>query len=375
MAFCSQCGQQLPLNSKFCIKCGHQLEESTAAAKRGPPPLPTTPPSASGASNVGASNPQNVVTPMDVYGTFLRRFAAYIIDYFLIALVFSILTAVLLPSSDKGDKTGQSLLTLVACAWLYKAISESSPWQATLGKRLFNIKVTGLNGERIGFGRATGRFFSQILSQLSFGIGYLMAALTKRHQALHDLIAGTLVIKRGITNEEVLQNPSAPRGDGASGVVIVAVVSIIMVGVIGILAAIAIPAYQNYTIRAQVTHALLMTDAYKTAITESMARGVDPGVISTGTDNFPAQGLPSRGQYEESIQVVQGNVMVTFGGSANPRIYGKKLMIFFLNTPQGDVVWVCGRGELPKGGDSDSLAQLRTVTDVQDQYLPTSCHS
>ena len=79
--------------------------------------------------------------------------------------------------------------------WLYFALQESSSAQATLGKRAVGIKVTNLEGQRIGFGQATGRFFGKIISGLTLLIGYMMAGFTDRKQALHDIIAGTLVVR------------------------------------------------------------------------------------------------------------------------------------------------------------------------------------
>jgi uncharacterized RDD family membrane protein YckC len=78
-------------------------------------------------------------------------------------------------------------------AWLYEALMESSSRQATLGKMIFGMKVTDLYGNRISFGRATGRHFSKYLSGLTLFIGYIMAGFTERKQALHDMLAGTLV--------------------------------------------------------------------------------------------------------------------------------------------------------------------------------------
>ena len=73
---------------------------------------------------------------------------------------------------------------------------ESSSLQATLGKMIFGMKVTDLNGNRISFARATGRHFAKYLSSMILFIGYIMAGFTERKQALHDMIAGTLVIRR-----------------------------------------------------------------------------------------------------------------------------------------------------------------------------------
>jgi uncharacterized RDD family membrane protein YckC len=71
---------------------------------------------------------------------------------------------------------------------------ESSPLQATIGKLAVGLRVTDLQGQRISFGRATGRFFAKWLSGAILLIGYLMAGFTEKKQALHDRIAGCLVL-------------------------------------------------------------------------------------------------------------------------------------------------------------------------------------
>jgi uncharacterized RDD family membrane protein YckC len=68
--------------------------------------------------------------------------------------------------------------------------------QATPGKRLFGMKVTDLDGDPVGFGTATGRFLGKMISGALLMIGYLMAAFTAKKQALHDMIAGTVIVLR-----------------------------------------------------------------------------------------------------------------------------------------------------------------------------------
>jgi uncharacterized RDD family membrane protein YckC len=80
-------------------------------------------------------------------------------------------------------------------SWIYEAGMESSSKQATLGKMALGLKVTDERGQRISFARATGRHFSKIISGMILLIGYIMAGFTARKQALHDVIAGTLVIR------------------------------------------------------------------------------------------------------------------------------------------------------------------------------------
>ena len=79
--------------------------------------------------------------------------------------------------------------------WLYFAWFESSVKQATWGKQLFGLRVTDAYGQRLTFARATGRTFAKILSYMTLYIGFMMAGWTKQKRALHDMIAGTLVMK------------------------------------------------------------------------------------------------------------------------------------------------------------------------------------
>lgn len=79
--------------------------------------------------------------------------------------------------------------------WLYHALLESSPWQATLGKRAVGVYVTDGGGQRLSFGRATGRYFGKILSSIPFNLGFLMVAFTDRKQGLHDKLAETYVVR------------------------------------------------------------------------------------------------------------------------------------------------------------------------------------
>jgi len=91
---------------------------------------------------------------------------------------------------------GVTFILLLFGSWLYEAFMESSSYQATVGKMIFGMKVTDLNGNRISFERATGRHFAKWLSGVILGIGYIMVAFTERKQGLHDILAGTLVPRK-----------------------------------------------------------------------------------------------------------------------------------------------------------------------------------
>ena len=80
--------------------------------------------------------------------------------------------------------------------WIYFAAMESSPTQGTLGKMALGIKVTDMEGDRVEFGRATGRHFGKIISTIILLIGYIMIAFTQKKQGLHDIMAGCLVVNK-----------------------------------------------------------------------------------------------------------------------------------------------------------------------------------
>jgi uncharacterized RDD family membrane protein YckC len=162
--------------------------------------------------NLAAVSAIGEVVPVDalpdgpaIQAGFWRRCAAYTIDYFItfvaayaigfvagFALAAGQGAAGLMAAPMVGGLLG------IVVSWLYFALQESSATQATLGKRALGIKVTDGNGMRIGFGRATGRFFGKILSGLIFGIGFILAGFTARKQALHDMLASTLVVFREV---------------------------------------------------------------------------------------------------------------------------------------------------------------------------------
>jgi uncharacterized RDD family membrane protein YckC len=96
--------------------------------------------------------------------------------------------------------------------WLYFALMESGPNQATLGKQAMGLKVTDDYGQPITFARATGRFFGGAVSNIILGIGYMMAGFTERKQALHDLMANTCVVFNSVEpgQENELERPPMP---------------------------------------------------------------------------------------------------------------------------------------------------------------------
>lgn len=150
------------------------------------------------------------------FGNFGERLLAYLIDAMVVGIPLSVVSTItVMPSlmkmmqaqAEDPETIDPEMLSTVMSAygilsilsivgqWLYYALMESSSWQATVGKKALGLKVTDMAGEKVTFGRASGRFFGKIVSGLILLIGYLMAAFTEKKQALHDMIASTLVYK------------------------------------------------------------------------------------------------------------------------------------------------------------------------------------
>ena len=106
-----------------------------------------------------------------------------------------------------------NLITTVL-GWLYFALCESSAWQATIGKLALGIRVTDLQGRRISFLRALGRYGAKFISAIILCIGFIMVAFTRRKQGRHDLIAGTLVLNGRAS--EFKDAPAKPTANGSS---------------------------------------------------------------------------------------------------------------------------------------------------------------
>jgi uncharacterized RDD family membrane protein YckC len=136
------------------------------------------------------------------YAGFWRRVAAFLIDRFLLGFVNVALCLFYFFLSGM-DWHGEEMRTLSLTSavfgfllkWLYFTVLESSASQATLGKAIIGIRVTDEQGRRISLLKANARYWAKILSTLTLGFGYLMAGFTRRKQALHDLVAGTLVVR------------------------------------------------------------------------------------------------------------------------------------------------------------------------------------
>jgi len=193
---CTVCGAQNAEGSAFCGVCGRPIASSSAAAGGAFPAVETT------ASSFAAAPAQ----AMKYAGFWLRVIIDGFLLFFLVAVVFGVRSRMFgIPGpifaprlyGPMASGSGFFRFGAIAGGWLYFALMESSAWQATVGKRVLGLYVTDLQGRRISFGRASGRYFAKIISNFTLLIGYVMAGFTAKKQALHDMIAGCLVLKKG----------------------------------------------------------------------------------------------------------------------------------------------------------------------------------
>jgi type IV pilus assembly protein PilA len=163
----------------------------------------------------------------------------------------------------------------------------------------------------------------------------------------------------------------------------------IVIAIIGILAAIAIPAYQNYLIRSQVTEGLSLGDGWKTAISEFYAQyGVFPNAAPSVTGAAPAAGTvppacsgavaaaspTSVGKYSTVTVGACGQIQITYNGpSVNGKLNGDKLDVSPGTNANNDVVWICGNSSAAATGAG--TAPQADASNTPAAYLPTTCHS
>lgn len=159
------------------------------------------PPGTRGREGVSPYAPVSAPTPHTAaYASFSARALAYLIDVFLVSVILSIAWILKDPEAfndpDAVLRNRSFMISTYLTVWLYFAAFESSGWQATLGKRMLGLRVASADGTPITFPRAFLRQVAKVLSALPLQAGFLLAIFTPRRQALHDLIARTVVLRR-----------------------------------------------------------------------------------------------------------------------------------------------------------------------------------
>jgi uncharacterized RDD family membrane protein YckC len=214
--YCSKCGANLAAGTAFCGSCGTPTGTPVVATAR-----PAAPPAFVGGSSQAAyADPAGLVVSRGfTYAGFWLRVVASLIDGIIMGAAMGVLLVPLFLLTGMGarlngmaQRGGQpdpalvigffgmilvSVVVSILIQWLYHAYLESGETQATWGKQVLGVYVTDLTGNRVTFGRASGRFFAKMVTgMIPLGIGYVMAGFTERRQALHDMIASCLVLRR-----------------------------------------------------------------------------------------------------------------------------------------------------------------------------------
>jgi len=200
-----------------CSNCGQAFAVAAAPQRALMMGASVAAPMGGGAASVPAHAGYAAVSRVQ-YAGFWLRFLAFLIDNVVMGLGFGLILIPIIfltglggfigaihPNEDMNDVGIFMLIGVIFLAatvslvftWLYHALMESSEWQATVGKKVLGLVVTDMAGQRVSFGRSTGRHFAKIITNMvpAF-IGYIMAGVTERKQALHDMMAGCLVLRR-----------------------------------------------------------------------------------------------------------------------------------------------------------------------------------
>ena len=186
---CPKCGRALPEGAESCLECGEPIKKPSDGQENRPKAAPV---------------------PRIAYAGFWFRAFALALDFLIVCFTVgpTIIEPILIKNqvgtsfrdvlnfTNGGSRQALALLLLLhLILWLYYASFESSRWQATPGKKLMGLTVTSLTGQRISFARASGRYFGKLISQF-FLIGFFLTAFTAKKQALHDMMAGCLVLRK-----------------------------------------------------------------------------------------------------------------------------------------------------------------------------------
>jgi uncharacterized RDD family membrane protein YckC len=218
--YCSKCGAAMADSAAFCSSCGQAVGSAVVSPQTQAANTAVVTPA--GMRRVAAppayAPAAYAEVPRVEYAGFWLRLFAFMIDNFIIGVGFVLILIPLIfltPlrnllseihfNDDPGDMGAFAIFGLIFLAatvsllvtWLYHALMESSEWQATVGKRALGMVVTDMEGKRVTFLRSTGRHFGKIVTNLiPMFIGYIMAGFTEKKQALHDMLAGCVVLHK-----------------------------------------------------------------------------------------------------------------------------------------------------------------------------------
>ena len=327
---CSQCGTEAGVAARFCPQCGSSLQ----AADSGPPDRGDV------EYVEAAVGPRNT----DYY---LRKFARF--------------------GSGGGYASWNWPALFVPLFWmLYRKMWLWAALYFFVAPILFSLMFAIVLAL---FPNTTGAVVAWTLQLVAVFIVLPMYANALYYHTVQRRIAEA----RGYRVERRRQLERLWNMGGTSNVAW-ALVLVLPIPVIGILAAIAIPAYQDYTIRAQVSEGMNLAAAAKAAVAETF---LDAGVVPQDREDAGMSPAPTdtRGKYVSSVEIVDGRIDIVYGGEANSIIAGQVLSI----TPYGiqrdedtwSVVWRCGHAPVPAEATHE-IAPYE-IGNIKPMYLPAAC--
>jgi uncharacterized RDD family membrane protein YckC len=309
---CPKCGTTNPDGAKFCISCQCSLDSIPDAA---------------------ASAPGEVL-----YAGFWERFAALFIDNILLAVmtipVFVVIGTI---AGLTGAGNPSSLDALIIAAYLlplllsaaYFILMESGMQGSTFGKRLLKLRVVDTGGNRIGKGRALGRWLAHALSYITLYIGFFIQPFTAKKQALHDMVSGTAVVKTEKTGNTV--------------VIIIAAVATFFILIAGFLAAVSLPAYMDYRTKAKVMQGANLAVPTEMAIAMYYQNtGKLPSSLAEAGIS-PSELANSAAKVE--IVPGTGDFTITFNNNQPPSLAGKSILY---SSPGMMGGWRCTSEDIPQ---------------------------
>ena len=356
---CNRCGAQNSESAEHCVQCGQSLTAPPVIAAAAP-----------------AAGPS-------VFASFWRRVGATLIDVvilivgiILLSMLLGMLTF-LIPSPLVFILFALLWPAAIVAGWLYAALFESGAMQATPGKKVVGLKVTDLKGNRISFGRATGRHFSEWITGMTFLVGYVMVAFTQKRQTLHDMIAETVVVA---SSAEPAQVASAPPAKPMSPWGIAGIFLLLFLLVAGIIASAALPAYRDFTVRSQVMEGIVIAEDFKNEVTLfAEENGRWPADLAEAELEEEARDSVDGSRYLSDLDISNGTITLTFGKSADEPVQRKRLSLRPYVDDSGSVLWLCGRAAEPADAyfeiEEGGLASDRGITNLPDNQLPQDCRA
>lgn len=323
--YCPQCSYNNPINAKVCKNCELDLQAE-------------------------ANDSDHTAAPEElVYAGFWVRFFAAFLDLLVlgagvILMLFSIAALIAYSGRDSilHNPQAASLFygLIIFMALAYYILMESGIHSATLGKRWMNIKVLDSHGNRLTVWRAAGRLLARIFSYLSLMLGFLIQPFTRRKQALHDLLAGTVVVRANASNKISVM---------ASLLVLFYA---LMVPVLAIFATAGLPAYRQIILKAQLDNGMHAGREATLAVARFYRNnGRVPSAIGEAGANIGSS------PHVAGIDINQknGEVTLTFSDTVRKAISNKHLIFTPALQADASIIWKC------------------SSNDIETQVLPVTC--